>query len=91
MAADLLSTVITGVFSLVGGAFGMKALDSWLHGRAQRKAALGERETRLDRALASRAVWIDDSQYHRGRMYRHAEDEVRPLPVDPWCPNDKKE
>ena len=89
--AEWIPTVLTGVTSLVGGAFGVKIIDSWLHGRAQRRAALGERETRLDRALASRAVWIDDSQYHRGRMYRHSADEVRPLPVDPWCPNDKKE
>ena len=89
--ADLAATVITGITALASGAVGKAVVDSWVAGRRQRKAALGERETRLDRALASRAVWIDDSQFHRGRMYRHAADEVRPLPVDPWCPNDKKE
>ena len=86
-----LTTAIMGLSSMFSGALGVKIVESWLRGRAQRKAALGERETRLDRALASRAVWIDDSQYHRGGMYRHSADEVRPLPVDPWCPNDTKE
>ena len=91
MAADWLPTAITGIASLVGGAFGVKVLDSWLHGRAQRRAALGERETRLDRALASRLVWLNDSMRQRGIVYRRAPDEATDLPDDPWCLNNKKE
>lgn len=89
---DWILTAITGVTSLIGGAFGVKVIDSWLQGRAQRRAALGERETRLDRALASRLVWMNDSLWHRGVVYRRAPDEQRDMPIDPWtCPTPPKE
>ena len=84
MPVEITVAIVSGIALTASGAFGKAAVDVFAAGRRRKRIAKGEIESRLDRALRSRAVWIDDALYHRGIVYQASQGGARPMPADPW-------
>ena len=84
MPESLIVALVSAAAAVASGALGKSAVDAFLDGRRRKRIAKGEIESRLDRALRSRAVWIDDALYHRGIVYQAEKGGARPMPADPW-------